>query len=154
MSRKATIHDVDAIFDLMTPFVANRILLPRKKYQIKQEIDLTWVFDKDSKVVGCINLTSFEDSLYEVRALAVHENYSGLGIGGNLLSAIESYMKNTLLGRNPIHLFALTYQTDFFLKYGFQITNKNKFPQKIYEVCQYCTQQEDCQEVAVDKIIS
>ncbi len=151
MIRKAAIHDTNAIFDLMTPFVIDQRLLPRNKSTIRQEIDLTWVCEKNFKVVGCINLTLFGANLYEVRALAVNENCSGLGIGGDLLTTLESYMKRTFLA--PMHLFALTYQADFFLKYGFQITSKDKFPQKVYEVCQYCTRKDDCQEVAVAKML-
>ncbi len=149
--RKAVIADVDCIFNLITPFIVKKILLPRTKSKIQEEIGLTWVSCQDTQVNGCVNLTPFGDHLYEIRALAVDNAYIKVGIGRSLLLSIEAYIIGSIA--LPVHLFALTYQAEFFIKNGFQITEKNKFPQKIYDVCKYCSKRDDCKEIAVDKII-
>ena len=68
-----------------------------------------------------------------------------------LLNVVEEYIKKKL--PLPVHLFALIYETHFFHKYGFQNTVKEKFPKKIYDVCEYCVKKSDCKEIAVEKII-
>ena len=152
MIRKAEESDTGAIYDLVQPYAAEKLLLPRSKEQIKNDIPLTWVFCEDSWIKGCINLTPFGENLYEIRALVVKAGYQKKGIGKCLISGVEEHIR--IFFALPVHLFALTYEPTFFQKCGFEITDKNKFPKKIYDVCQYCVKKNDCKETAVDKVIA
>ena len=153
MIRKARIEDTQSIFDLIQVYVEQEILLPRSIETIRLEIELTWVSTtEDEKVEGTLNLTQFEKDLYELRAMVVSEKIQGQGIGTALLYEVENYIKRNLY--LPMRLFVLTYDPAFFIKNGFERVSKEIFPQKIYDVCQFCARNSECKEIAVHKIIS
>ena len=152
MIRKARIEDAYKIYDLIQPYVKREILLPRSIETICSEIELTWVLEKDKKIQGTLSLTPFEQDLYELRAMVTSQEAQSQGLGTSLLLEAEKFIKNNL--HLPIRLFALTYDPSFFLKNGFQQVSKDIFPQKIYDVCHFCTRKHECREIAVKKILS
>ena len=152
MIRKAYIEDAREIYELVQPYVEREILLPRSIETIRSEIELTWVCEKNQKLEGTLNLTPFEKDLYELRAMVVSQKVQYQGIGSSLLFEAEKFIKSNL--HLPMRLFALTYDPSFFLKNGFQQVPKNKFPQKIYDVCNFCTRIHECREIAVKKTLS
>ena len=148
--RPAKIGEVDSIYDIIHPYVQDKILLPREKKTILEDIKYTWVAESsqgDNKVIGTITLVFFSKSLCEVRALAIQKKYHGQQIGSSLIKKVLSYINTIKINR--IRIFALTYNPTFFLKHGFKVVPKHTFPEKIYEICQYCDKQNTCEETAV-----
>ena len=48
-------------------------------------------------------------------------------------------------------VFALTYQPEFFEKFGFKIVDKAVLPHKIWAECLRCVKFPDCDEIAMVK---
>ncbi|MNC84252.1 acetyltransferase [compost metagenome] len=58
-------------------------------------------------------------------------------------------------GRQQIpKVMALTYEVDFFLRNGFEVVEKEIFPEKVWTDCVNCAKQNACDEIAVLKILS
>jgi GNAT superfamily N-acetyltransferase len=77
-----------------------------------------------NKIIGCCTLTVnpqsvINDSYYQLRGMAVLEDYQGSGIGQKLLHAAES--KLIELGKNVLWFNARTSAVGFYQKYGYQI---------------------------------
>lgn len=151
--RPATVDDITAIYNLTLPYVKDEILLPRSVEQITHDIDKTWVYIDDQNILrGTVTLVFFQPDLCEVRALVVDRDYRGYNIGRDLVkSLVDFILQNTTV--RPMRLFALTYVPQFFVKSGFTLSNKEKFPEKIYEVCRFCARNTDCREIAVEMTI-
>jgi predicted GNAT family N-acyltransferase len=79
-------------------------------------------FDSDH-IIGCCTLTvnpqsMIKDSYYQLRGMAVLEDYQGNGIGRKLLLAAES--KLIELGQKVLWFNARTPAVGFYQKYGYQ----------------------------------
>ena len=76
------------------------------------------------KIIGCCTLTAnpqsvIKDSYYQLRGMAVLEDYQGGGIGRKLLYAAES--KLIELGKTVLWFNARTSAVGFYQKYGYQV---------------------------------
>lgn len=74
-------------------------------------------------IIGCCTLTvnpqsTIKDSYYQLRGMAVLEDYQGSGIGRKLLLAAES--KLIELGQKVLWFNARTPAVGFYQKYGYQ----------------------------------
>ncbi|MBV6492184.1 MAG: Amino-acid acetyltransferase [Turneriella sp.] len=151
MIRDAKIDDAEQIYNLLEPYVQKKILLRRSREEIRAHIDYTLVYTDDEKIIGTVSLVFFSESLCEIRALVIAENVQRGGIGRALVYAAEEKAKQ-LQPNRPLQIFALTYTPEFFERIGYSLTTKDRFPEKIYEVCQFCLRKNDCHEIAVEKI--
>lgn len=127
--------------------------MPRSHYEIEQDLPYTWVCVQGGKVLATVSLIFFRQDLCEIRALAVHPEHQKKGLGQKVVQLAVDFLRQDYPYK-PIHVFALTYIPAFFEKLGFRRTEKEKFPDKIYEVCQFCQRRHDCQELAVELWIS
>lgn len=80
-------------------------------------------FDSD-KIIGCCTLTVnpqpiIEGSYYQLRGMAVLEDYQKSGIGRKLLHAAESELIGQ--GKNVLWFNARTSAVGFYQKYGYQV---------------------------------
>jgi GNAT superfamily N-acetyltransferase len=78
----------------------------------------------NDKIIGCCTLTVnpqsvIKDSYYQLRGMAVLEDYQGSGIGRKLLQAAES--KLIELGKNILWFNARTSAVGFYQKYGYEV---------------------------------
>lgn len=146
---KATIEDVPSIYKLIKVYSEKQILLPRSETTITEELPLTWVVKDNDNVVGVGNLISFDEHLFEVRGLVIDAQFRSQHLGQKIISQMVKHLKNQQ-DYKKISLFALTYEPKFFEACNFQEVKKEKFPAKIYEVCQFCSKQDDCKEIAVE----
>lgn len=151
--RKASQADVNAIYHLTLPYVAEQVLLPRSKTQITANLDNTWVIQQENEIIAAVSLIFFRPHLCEIRGLAVKKEAHGNRYGQDIVKAVLRYLQNEYTIK-PVQVFALTYVPDFFKKLGFTITKKEDFPDKVYEVCQFCARRDDCREIAVQKMIN
>lgn len=147
--RKATIKDVKIIHSLVNKFAKKDEMLPRSLNEICENIRDFFVFHEKNKILGAVALHILWEDIAEIRSLAVADEYQGKGIGRKL---VEQCLKEAkTLGVKKV--FALTYNPEFFKKFGFEDIDKNLLPQKIWGDCIKCPLFPECEEVAVIKIL-
>ena len=150
MIRDAQTDDAVEIAALLKPYVDKKILLHRSLEEIRENAPQTVVFVEAGCILGSSSLVFFSPTLCEIRALVITEAAQGRGIGKDLVLAAEAKALRQQSAR-PIRFFALTYTPQFFERCGYERTTKDKFPEKIYEVCNFCLRKDDCHEIAVQK---
>ncbi|SFM51815.1 amino-acid N-acetyltransferase [Thermodesulforhabdus norvegica] len=143
--RKAKIGDVRAIQDLIMPYAREGRLLPRSLSELYSRIRDFFVCEDNGRIVGCCGLHIVWEDLAEITSLAVNKEFHGRGIGRSLVQACIEEAEELGIPR----LFVLTYEEEFFRKLGFQIVDKNIFPQKIWVDCLKCPKFPECDEVAL-----
>jgi amino-acid N-acetyltransferase len=98
-----------------------------------------------SRVVGCCGLTIIWADLAEVRALAVDEACRGQGIGRQLVQWSISEARRLGIRK----LMSLTYEQQFFSKFGFVTVPKETLPLKVWSDCIKCAKNANCDEIAM-----
>lgn len=144
--RRATVSDGKDIQRLIGGYAERGEMLPRSLSDIYENLrDYHVCVDDGNRLVGVSALHVMWDDLAEIRSLAVVPEYSGRGIGANLVKAcIEDGA-----GLGIRRIFALTYRPDYFKRFGFNEVDKADLPQKIWTDCLKCTKFPDCDEIAV-----
>jgi len=146
--RAATLDDVPQLEALMAPYVASGDLLPRNNYDLCRHIKEYVVAEgggTGGAVIGCASLKIYSRELAEIAGLAVRSDQQGAGVGRALTEAIIAEARAAGLAE----LLALTRKPAFFLKLGFQPSEKEHFPLKVWADCARCPRQNCCDEVAV-----
>ncbi len=105
------------------------------------------VAELNGEVVGCCSLQIIWSDLAEIKSLAVHEHAMGKGLGRELVTS--ALQRAYAIGISSV--FALTVNTDFFEKMGFQRIKKDALPMKVWKDCASCPKQAHCDEIAVIK---
>lgn len=147
MIRKARISDVVVTQKILAHFAQQGKLLARSLSDLYTNLrDMVVAVDEmDGQVIGCCSLHIIWENLAEIRSLAVQESHHGRGIGRKLVESCIDEARELGIHR----LFTLTYKTEFFQHVGFQIVDKNIFPQKIWADCLHCPKFPECDEVAL-----
>jgi len=147
--RRARPSDTRPILNLINRYSTKGVLLPRSYSQVIEKVrDFTVAVeekDGESAVKGVVALHVVGEDLAEVRSLAVEEKLTGKGVGKRLIQFCVDDAREMRLQR----IFALTYQTEFFAKLGFERVEKLTLPQKIWGDCVHCAKFSDCDEIAV-----
>jgi amino-acid N-acetyltransferase len=142
---KPTVDDVAGLVDLVNRYARQGDLLPRTPGAIRTTLS-DWVIGKQGdEVVACGSLLMYTAVLAEVRSLAVADQAQGMGIGHQIVEALIAEARQ----RHIPTLFALTRAVPFFQRLGFSITEKEFFPQKVWNDCVICPLKDHCDEVAV-----
>ena len=76
-----------------------------------------FVAERDGVLVGCCALEIYSKRLAEVRSLAVHPNFMGKGVGGQLVRACLGRARR----RGVRQLLAVTSEPSFFEGHGFTV---------------------------------
>lgn len=144
--RAARPEDVPGILALVNEHARRGDLLPRSATSIRDSLD-DWLIGKDEsgRIVACVSLYTYSPVLAEIRSLAVDDRVKGAGWGRTILKEIVLEAQQ----RNIITVFALTRAVKFFQNGGFHITNRDRFPEKIWGDCHLCPLQDRCDETAV-----
>lgn len=151
--RPAVVGDVAGIAALVNDQARRGNLLPRSPQSIAASLD-DWLVaaasiegdpSPEDDILGCVSLLSYPSGLVEVRSLAVHDNAQGLGIGRRLMEALIGEARR----RQIATLFALTRVVGFFERFGFAVTDRHRFPEKVWHDCWQCPLRERCDETAV-----
>lgn len=143
--RKATLEDVETLFQLIKGYAEKGVMLPRTREAVARLIDTFVVAEVGDQVVGCGSLTRLGQELVEIRSLGVSEEYKSLGIGSKLVDYLIELAKE----QNIPKVMALTYAVPFFERNGFTVVNKEIFPEKVWTDCVNCPKQFACDEIAV-----
>lgn len=137
--------DVAALTAIVNENARAGHLLPRSEASIRASLPDWLIAEVDGVVVGCGSLLLMGPQLVEVRSLAVLPSYQSYGIGAKIVSALVGEARR----RGYTTAFALTRAVNFFLKLGFTITSKERFPEKVWRDCAICPLQMRCDETAV-----
>lgn len=143
--RPATVHDVEAIAELVNGYAARGEMLPKSLNQVYQNVRDFQVAEWRGEIVGCGALHVLWDDLAEVRSLAVTGSWRRRGVGGMILQ--ELIRDAHALGLPEV--FALTYKPGFFARWGFRVVERDALPRKIWVDCIDCIKFPKCDEVAV-----
>ncbi|MCC6615872.1 MAG: GNAT family N-acetyltransferase [Anaerolineae bacterium] len=119
--RKATEADLDAIAELITPFVEQGLLLERTYDELEEWQGNFFVADLDGKIVGCAALEVYSRKLAEVRSLAVAKEVQGMGVGRALVHACVDLAQE----RGILEVMAITASEEFFRSCGFDFNTPN-----------------------------
>jgi len=148
--RSASVDDVEGIYSLLKPFAEQNIILDRDRDNIFQHLQEFLVAEYDGELAGVVCAHIYGKNMAEVRSLVVNPDFQKHGIGRLLVEGCEQW----LAGLGVAKVFALTYVTGFFSKMGYRIVSKESLPHKVWTVCVHCARFADCDEVAVEKVLS
>ena len=145
MIRKAKYNDVESIQNLICIFSETGKILFRSLDEIKENISSFWVYEKNDQLIGVCSLKKDWGRLVELRSLGVDPRYSGQGIGTKM---VEASLKEAL-STDCDTLFVLTYAVSMFKRLGFRTIDKERLPHKVWNDCNACLHQENCDETAM-----
>jgi amino-acid N-acetyltransferase len=143
--RPAIPTDILGILALVNEHVRRGDLLPRTAESIRSTLSDWLVGVVDGEIVACVSLLYYTPVLAEVRSLAVSDGVKGQGWGKAIVDAIIAKAEREEVPT----LFALTRAVHFFEKAGFNITDKDRFPEKVWRDCHVCPLLHNCDETAV-----
>ncbi len=148
--RKAKMADVPAIHKLINFNAEKGLMLAKSLVTIYENLREYTIAEYDGQLVGVAGLHIMWSDLAEVRSLAIAEDFLGRHIGAKLVAILEEESRDLGIG----DIFALTYQTEFFVKQGYVEIEHKDLPQKVWMECINCPKFPDCDEHAVLKKIS
>ena len=126
--RRARTADVRAIRALVAPLAERRVLVSKEAVTYFESLQEFRVADLDGRVVGCGALHVMWEDLAEIRTLAVAPDQLGTGLGGRLLETLVEDAREIGVER----LFCLTFETDFFVRHGFEVIEGQAVPMDVY----------------------
>ena len=145
--RPAEMPDVRNIHLLLHDYAMQGVLLDRSEEDIAFYLkNFTVAVDSSNTLLGCMAVRDFGGELLEVRSLAIRSDLRKSGIGRKLVAKAIARLDEEL---GNYRLFALTLQPGFFERLGFEVVEKELFPEKIWADCSHCPKRECCDEIAV-----
>lgn len=149
--RNATMRDVKEMHSLLNHYADKGQLLGRSFSSLYDKLrDFKVCIDGDGTLVGLCALNIIWEDLAEIRSLAVRESSQGKRIGQKLVRACLEEADQF----NIKKVFTLTYKAGFFRKQGFKDIDKSQLPHKIWSDCLNCPKFPDCDEEALQCIVS
>jgi amino-acid N-acetyltransferase len=148
--RNAKISDVKAVYGLINYYAERDKMLFRSLADIYENLQTFTVAELDGKVVGCCALEIIWSDLAEIKSLAVDNDHTGKGIGKMLVTAAVEKAHQLGLPR----VFALTLSPQFLEKLGFEIIAMDSLPMKVWKDCARCPKQQNCDEIALVKLLA
>lgn len=143
--RQADLADVQGIVDLVNEHARQGHLLPRSADNIRASIHTWVVAEVNGDIVGIGSLLEMSPVLAEVRSLAVLPAFRSYGIGAKIVQELIEQARR----RGFPTVFALTRAVHFFQRIGFTITERERFPEKVWTDCAVCPLRHACDETAV-----
>ncbi|WP_339257594.1 GNAT family N-acetyltransferase [Paenibacillus sp. FSL P2-0136] len=132
---------------MIEEYARQGIMLPRSRQALTRQIDQFVIAEIGGKFVGCGSLFRLGNDLVEVRSIGLNDAGKGKGVGTMILEKLVEEARRQQIPK----IMALTYAVDFFLKNGFDVVQKEIFPEKVWTDCVNCKKQHACDEIAVLK---
>ncbi|NPA10853.1 MAG: N-acetyltransferase [Epsilonproteobacteria bacterium] len=143
---KPTLKDINAIKQVLNPYIEEGIILNRNDDEIASNIRSYQVIVKDNKIIGVGALHIYSNVLAEIRSLAISKNERSKGYGSALVKSLLKEAKSLFVKE----VLVLTYEKGFFEKAGFVEIPKEAIPdKKIWADCIKCKFFPDCKEIAL-----
>ncbi len=127
--RAAATADVPQLWELIDHYAPDRRLLSKAMVTLYEDVQDFVVAEVKGEVVGCGALHVMWSDLAEVRTVAVHPESQGGGMGTALVSELIGRGRDLGISR----IFCLTFETDFFTQFGFQILEDSGVLPHVYE---------------------
>lgn len=124
--RKAVMHDIPPILNLINGYAARGIMLHRTEFELSEAIRDFTVAYHNGDFVGCGALHFYSPTIAEIRSLAVHEHAKTHGVGRRVVEALVQEAQDYELDA----VFAFTYVVDFFRRVGFHDIERGVLPLK------------------------
>lgn len=125
--RTATRADVDHIWELVSAYAAEGLMLPRTHEQVAMNIDNYVVATSPGRVVACASLEEYSPSLAEVSSVAVARSEHGNGLGTDVVLGVERLAR----ARDISEIFALSLSDRFFLSMDYEPVSIARYPEKL-----------------------
>jgi amino-acid N-acetyltransferase len=125
--RTATRADVDQIWELVSCYTAQGLMLPRTHDQIAMNIDNYVVATARGRVLACAALDEYSPSLAEISSVAVAASEHGKGLGTEVVMGVERLAR----ARDIAEVFAMSLSDRFFLSMGYEPTSISRYPEKL-----------------------
>lgn len=148
--RNAVVEDVEPLYLMIEEYAQRGIMLPRSRQALTRQIDQFVVAEVEGRFVGCGSLFKLGNDLVEIRSIGLNDEGKGKGVGSMILAKLVEEARNQKIPK----VMALTYAVDFFLRNGFEVVQKEIFPEKVWTDCVNCKKQHACDEIAVLKILN
>ena len=146
--RTARSAEAEAIARLNNVFADRHLMLTRTPAMIALAIDDYLVaVDRRGRILACGALKEYSPSVAEVAAIAVAEHAQGLGLGRQVVHAVEDLARK----RGIPEVFALTLEPNFFEALGYSRVDRARFPEKIRRDCIGCARRFACNETCFAK---
>ncbi len=127
--RPARTQDVRVIRELIDQYAPDRRLLSKATVTLYEDVTDFLVADDDGAVIGCGAVHVMWEDLAEVRTLAVLPHLFRRGIGSAILAALVDRARALGVAR----VFCLTFETDFFAAFGFEVLKERGVESRVYE---------------------
>ena len=127
--RRARTGDVRAIRRLIDTFSTGGRLLSKATVTLYEDVLEFWVAVDGETVVGCGALHVMWEDLAEIRTVAVDAGHQGRKIGYELVTALIAAAREVGVRR----VFVLTFETEFFGRFGFREIDGAPVPPAVYE---------------------
>ncbi|MGK2960851.1 MAG: GNAT family N-acetyltransferase [Gemmatimonadaceae bacterium] len=125
--RPARLAHVNEIWELVSRYTAQGLMLPRTHDQIAMNIDNYVVVAAGSRVLACAALEEYSPSLAEVSSVAVAESEHGHGLGTDVVLGVERLAR----ARDIAEVFALSLSDRFFMSLEYQPVSISRYPEKL-----------------------
>ena len=149
--RPAEAGDAPHIVEMVNRFAEQNIMLPRTLESVLHSFG-DWLVAVEEEptfttppILGCGALVALNDTLAEVRSLAIHESQQGKGLGGHIVLQLVQMARL----RGFAQVCALTLRENFFVRLGFELVDRWSISPKVWQACIYCRKFHRCDEVAV-----
>ncbi len=147
--RKAAMHDIAPLLELINGYAARGIMLPRAEFELSENMrDFSVVYDGNT-LAGCGALHFYSPLVGEIRSLAVAEESKIKGIGRLLVEHLVQEAQSFQLAA----VFAFTYVPGFFQKVHFQQVERGELPLKAWKDCLRCPKFQACDEIAMVRVL-
>jgi amino-acid N-acetyltransferase len=128
--RKAAMRDANPMLELIAYWAKQGAMLPKTRDVMFTQIrDFYLLETQDGGIAGTVGLHVLWHDLGEVRSLAIHPNFRGLGLGKRLVLGVEAEARELGIPR----LFAWTLEPDFFARCGYQLILTDQLPPKVFK---------------------
>ena len=148
--RIARVEDVEPLYLMIEDYAQRGIMLPRSRQALIRQIDQFVIAEMGGEFIGCGSLFRLGSDLVEIRSIGLRDEGRGKGVGTMILEKLVDEARRQQIPK----VMALTYAVDFFLRNGFEVVEKEIFPEKVWTDCVNCKKQHACDEIAVLKILS
>ncbi|PHI32095.1 Amino-acid acetyltransferase [Budvicia aquatica] len=126
--RRATIHDIGGILELIRPLEQQGILVRRSREQLEMEIDKFTIIERDNMTIACAALYPFpEEKIGEMACVAVHPEYRSSLRGEILLEKVSGQAR--LMGLEKLFVLT-THSIHWFQERGFMPADIDDLPMK------------------------
>ena len=123
--RLATVNDVSAIHELISPLIELGALVDRPKAKLEEKIDEYHVYTRDDLIVACGQMKMFENGFAELGCLVVNPAYRARGRGDAMLG----YLERLCVSKGASTVFVLSTQTmEWFVERGFDEVEVDMLP--------------------------